>query len=308
MRSFVLLGLVLIVFCSCVVSHKTVLKVSVDPSNYDFGQSRINTDCNSNNFVMSNKGLDAIEVTSIELTGMNPGSFNVVATVPMNIASKCEKTVSVKFAPSDIGAKTAILSFYHSGKNSPILVNLEGLAIGTNSPLTIFEDDFSTRKGWTMTHGADHTGDAVWLYFASSNITGGSWTYLSADSNHNPYDKFDEYADSPIIDCSAYTSGTITLEFDGNYQDNDPYSWYWDYAELLVYDGNTWVTLDTYNDDWSPNGQHRIYYVSNEALRNPSFQISLYYCGWHDWWWNYWNYVYHDHYFKVDNVKLTHTP
>ncbi|MCD4656282.1 MAG: choice-of-anchor D domain-containing protein [Planctomycetes bacterium] len=302
----------LILCFSCAVSQGTVFKVTVAPSSYDFGQSRIGTDCNSSLFTVTNKGRVAVDITSIELSGTNPGSYSVVASIPMNINPGSSKSFTVKFIPSDLGLKEAMFSIHHSEIGSPIRISLKGSGIGTNSPLTIFEDDFSDRKGWTMTHGQNHTGTASWFYFASSNITGGSWTYLSADSNHNPWDEFDEYVDSPKIDCSHFTSGTITLEFDGNYQDNDYYRGYWwwsDYGRLLVYDGSKWIEIDKYDSDWSPTGQHVTYYISAQALGNSELQICFHYYRVYDYWsWHNWNYVYEDHYFKVDNVKLTHTP
>ena len=99
-----------------------------------------------------------------------------------------------------------------------------------------------------------------------------------------------------MIDCSSYTSGTITLEFDGNYQDFDPNP-NEDFARVRVWDGNTtWQLVDTYSTSWASNGEHKVYDVSSDALGNVDFQVYFYYLGYNDW------------FFQVDNVKLTHTP
>ena len=107
----------------------------------------------------------------------------------------------------------------------------------------------------------------------------------------------DEYIESPVIDCSAFTSGTITLEFDFNFQRYEQNA-FDDFAILEVYDGLQWVEIEKYETDtpdfWG--GEHKSYNVSTYALSIANFQIRFYYTGSFDW------------FTEIDNIKLTHTP
>ncbi len=266
---------------------------SVAPTAQDFGLVRIGASSNPITFTISNVGNSVLNVTNIDLTGSNAGDFSFNAVIPMNIDAGNNSDFTVTFTPTSIGVKHATINITHNAVGSPSTIDITGTV---DPSIVLFEDDFTVDMGWwVLDSGPAHTGSAEWAFFASGNNTGGSGQFISANSELNNTDFFDEYIISPDIDCTAYTSGTIKLEFDGNYQDFDS-SPNGDFGGLAVWDGFNVQVLEEYTTSWNTNGVHKSYTVSVHAYGNPFFCFFFYYTG------------SADKYFNVDNVVLSHKP
>ncbi len=266
---------------------------SIAPTSQDFGLVRIGENSNPFTFTITNVGNSILNVTNIDLTGADAGEFSLNTVLPMDIDPGNNSDFTVTFSPTSIGVKNATLTITHNAFGSPSTVTLTGK---DDPSIALFEDDFTTDMGWwVLDSGNLHTGSATWDFFTSDNNTGGSGQFIGANSELNSIDFFDEYIISPDIDCTAYTTGKIMLEFDGNYQDFDPNPDA-DIGGLAVWDGFVVQVMEEYSSDWNSNGEHKSYDVSIHAYGNPFFAFFFYYRG------------EADLYFKVDNVILTYTP
>jgi hypothetical protein len=78
------------------------------------------------NVTVSNIGSTALSITSISLTGTNPGDFKYAKTCGASLAAGSSCTVSVAFQPKAKGARSAGLSIADNGGASPQNVALGG--------------------------------------------------------------------------------------------------------------------------------------------------------------------------------------
>ena len=265
---------------------------ALSATTFDFGGIVIGKSSSPQKFTISNPGTANLTVSSILLSGTNSNEFALNAVFPLNISGGGSEDIEVTFNPVTIGTKSAAVTFVHNASTSPDTLTLAGE--GLTNIVTLFVDDFSSMKGWSAYSDTLHTGTAQWLYFSGGNDTGGSGDFIGADSNYNSTDYFDEYLYSPSVDSSMYSSGTITLEFDGNYQDdvlsaNDA-------AVVAVWDGAGWNVLAVYTTSWNTNGEHVSFDISTYAYGNNDLVIGFYYTGQNNYW------------FDIDNVTITYKP
>ncbi|HYX84383.1 MAG TPA: choice-of-anchor D domain-containing protein [Gaiellales bacterium] len=89
------------------------------------------TASNSKTVSLVNRTNGPLSISNVALAGVNPRSFRMVsgtcqgATLPAN--GTCSETV--KFAPNEVGAKSASLTVTDNGPNSPHSLSLQGRAI-----------------------------------------------------------------------------------------------------------------------------------------------------------------------------------
>ena len=271
---------------------------SISPTSHDFGSITVGNIA-SNTFTITNNGDATLNVTAIVFTGANASDFSTNATFPINVSSSGgTSNITVFFSPGAVGARSATMEITHNASGSPATVSLSGT--GTSVvPTTILEEDFEgAATGWTAYSVGSSSGTNPWYLEDGSlrvNFTGGTGSFVNCDSDlAGSGVTLAEELWSPVIDCSSYVSGTITLEFDGNFQNLGAS----DKAAVVVWDGFGLQVVDTYLTDWSSTGEHKIYDVSTYAFGNSVFQIYFWYTDGGDWAW----------FFQVDNVKLTHIP
>ena len=102
---------------------------SVSPAALLFGSINNNTTTPSQAVVVNNTGDAVLSISSITLTGADPGSFTITANGCLSVSVGSSCTIQVAFAPTTVGAKTATLSLVHNGPNSPTGVLLAGTSL-----------------------------------------------------------------------------------------------------------------------------------------------------------------------------------
>jgi streptogramin lyase len=104
---------------------------SLTPSSVSFGGQAVGSPSKPVNFTLSNITGLPVSVSSATISGANPGDFTVKAdtcsgkTVPDN--SSC--AVSVAFAPTTLGARSASLAVASNGAGSPQTATMSGTGI-----------------------------------------------------------------------------------------------------------------------------------------------------------------------------------
>ncbi|MCD4657325.1 MAG: choice-of-anchor D domain-containing protein [Planctomycetes bacterium] len=288
--------IVILLIVGCNTEESNSPKIVVNPTSKDFGTVFVGSTSSSISFSVKNEGSETLRISNIIIRGDNPNDFVLIASPPIELEENKNSSFSVTFKPTDIGLRKATVEITHNAPESLTKITLNG----TGEFKVIYEDDFSVSGLWSVSHGTSSNGNASWLYDIGNNITGGDGRFIIADSKNTP-GFFDEYISSQLINCATYFTGTIKLEFDGNYQDGGPVTVHQpfnDYAAVIVYDWIhfTWRYIDRYYDDWNINGEHKSYDITSYARGNPMFKIGFYYFGADDGW------------FAVDNVKLVHIP
>ncbi len=134
----------------------TVPLFAVTPTEKNFGISQINMPSAPQNFSISNDGIGQLGINSIQLTGPDAAQFQLTNTntLPAQILSNQSITVSVKFIPTSLGAKTASLVITDNLTRTQHTVALTGT--GFDSSITTFpyetgfEDETFPALGWTI--------------------------------------------------------------------------------------------------------------------------------------------------------------
>ncbi|MEI6211018.1 MAG: C25 family cysteine peptidase [bacterium] len=94
------------------------------PSGTDFGMVRMGTGLRTNTFQIIQPCDDALSISNITLSGAGAASF-VMSEVPAVIAAHTAVTFAVVFSPQP-GQQDAVVTFLHSGTNSPFTMCLAG--------------------------------------------------------------------------------------------------------------------------------------------------------------------------------------
>ena len=284
----------------------------IAPTSKDFGQQTINTASSAFNFTVTNNGTANLDITAISFTGTNSTDFSSTATTPINILPSQTAQIPGVFQPAVVGNKAATLEITHNASGSPAQVSLSGQGTAPPSAAVIFSEDFENgaKYTWTVNNAGSGGTPPFDTWFIQDefntigahpnitptigNFTPGSKDCISCDSDAagNPA-TLDEDIFSPVIDCSAYTTGMITLEFDGIFQEL-----FDEQCGVYIFDGAQWLAVEIWTQSWSTNGAHKSYDVSAYALGNASFKIGFNYFDKGNW----------GVFFQVDNVKLSHTP
>ena len=101
---------------------------AVSPSSKDYGTQTVATSSSSQTFTVTNTGTANLTITTAALAGSNPGEFTKTTDTctGATVAPNATCTVTVTFAPTTAGAKTATLQFTHNDAASPHTVALTG--------------------------------------------------------------------------------------------------------------------------------------------------------------------------------------
>jgi len=101
--------------------------VTLSPKTLTFGAEEVGSTSGQKSVTLTNDQKVELSFSSITITGNDPGDFNIVEnTCGSGIAGTSECIVSVDFAPTATGSRTAVLQFTDSAGTSPQTVNLTG--------------------------------------------------------------------------------------------------------------------------------------------------------------------------------------
>ncbi|OGG43600.1 MAG: hypothetical protein A3F84_24070 [Candidatus Handelsmanbacteria bacterium RIFCSPLOWO2_12_FULL_64_10] len=122
--------------------------------NVEKGQSAQQT------FTVSNTGTEALTVSGITVSGSHASQFTVSPTTFTINAGAAAQTVTVAFAPTSSGAKSASLSVAHNAAGSPSSVSLSGTGVDTTPPaapsgLTATAGNNQVSLSWTANAESD---------------------------------------------------------------------------------------------------------------------------------------------------------
>ena len=149
--------------------------VSLSPATLPFGNQTLGTSSAAQNITLTNTGNATLTLTSISLTGANPGDYAQTNTCGSSLAANASCTISVEFTPAACLTRTAAISIVDNASGSPQPVTLTGTGTGSVASLSAVSLTFgpqtllttSPSQAFTLTN----TGNLS-LTLTSISITG----------------------------------------------------------------------------------------------------------------------------------------
>jgi hypothetical protein len=110
----------------------TAPAVTLTPTSLTFASQTVGTTSASQSVTLQNTGTAALVISSIGLTGTNPGDYAQISDCPimpttLPVAATC--TISINFAPTAAGTRTASLAVADNAGGSPHSVPLSGAGV-----------------------------------------------------------------------------------------------------------------------------------------------------------------------------------
>ena len=102
---------------------------SISSTVVSFGNQAVGTTSAAETATLINVGDATLTVSSIQMTGPNPGDYALTNTCGSSLAPQAQCTLSVTFTPSATGTRTASVVFTDNAAGSPQTVNLTGTGI-----------------------------------------------------------------------------------------------------------------------------------------------------------------------------------
>jgi hypothetical protein len=115
----------------------TAVVVSLSPSNLTFASQAVGATSAAQVITVNNTGNAALTLTSLGLSGTNPGDFAQTNTCGASVAAGANCTVSVTFTPAASGSFTAAVTLTDNATGSPQTISLTGTgtaAVASVSP------------------------------------------------------------------------------------------------------------------------------------------------------------------------------
>jgi hypothetical protein len=103
--------------------------VVVSPIGVYFGTQADGTSSSPVNVTLTNKGASALTITSITLTGANPGDFAETNNCGSSLGGGRSCTITVTFTPTALGLRSAAVTITDSDPTSPQSVSLSGTGV-----------------------------------------------------------------------------------------------------------------------------------------------------------------------------------
>jgi len=118
----------------------TTAKLS--PTSLSFGTVATGVTSAAKTVTLTNVGATSLTITSIAITGTNPGDFLQTHTCGSSLAASASCTINVTFKPTASGTRSAALSVTDNASGSPQTVSLSGT--GTTAKLSPTSLNFGT--------------------------------------------------------------------------------------------------------------------------------------------------------------------
>lgn len=121
--------------------------VALSPSSLVFGGTVLGTASAAKTVTLTNVGATKVTISGIALAGTNVADFSETNTCRSSLAPNAHCTISVNFSPSQLGPRTAALTFTDSAPGSPQSVPLNGFGVtsGANATVSSSSLTFSTQ-------------------------------------------------------------------------------------------------------------------------------------------------------------------
>ena len=124
----------------------TAPALSVSPASVAFGSQLVGTTSTAQQVTLTNSGTAPLAIAGLSLTGTNPADFSQTSgcpVAPATLAAGAGCAVSVRFAPTAVGGRSASLQVAHDAAGSPHTVTLSGT--GSTSAIA-FDGDLGRRS------------------------------------------------------------------------------------------------------------------------------------------------------------------
>jgi len=121
--------------------------VSLSTTSLDFGTQLIGTSSAPQVVTLTNTGAVSLTISSIAVSGADSEDFGQTNTCGSHLPPGASCTISVTFAPTQTGPRTASLTITDNGAGSPQLVSLSGTGVtsGPNATLSTTNLTFTTQ-------------------------------------------------------------------------------------------------------------------------------------------------------------------
>ena len=100
--------------------------VELSPEGLNFGDQKVGTKSTPVPVTLTNKGKTSLSISKIAITGNDPGDFTQKNNCGTSVPAGGQCKISVTFAPTAPGARSAMLSVSDDGGGSPQTVSLSG--------------------------------------------------------------------------------------------------------------------------------------------------------------------------------------
>ena len=152
--------------------------VTLSPTSLTFASQNIGTTSAPQTVTLTDTGAGSLSLTSISITGTNPGDFAETNTCGTTLAAGASCSISVTFDPTDTGTRMATLSVSDNATGSPQTVSLTGTGMSTAvvtlkpTSLTFGKQVVGTQSvGQSITLSVTGSGNGV-LEITSITLTG----------------------------------------------------------------------------------------------------------------------------------------
>jgi len=107
--------------------------VSLSSTSLSFGNQATGTTSSAQSVSLENTGSAALSITAIQLTGNYPNQYIQTNNCGTSLAQAASCTITVRFAPINLGSITAAVSLIDNASNSPQTVSLSGTGVSSPS-------------------------------------------------------------------------------------------------------------------------------------------------------------------------------
>ena len=114
----------------------TAAAASLSPTSVTFANQAVGATSTAQTITLSNTGSSALTISSLTLTGTNPGDFTQTNTCGSSVAAGANCTVSVTFKPAASGTRTAAVTLTDNASGSPQAVSLSGTGTAAAASLS----------------------------------------------------------------------------------------------------------------------------------------------------------------------------
>ena len=128
--------------------------ITVSPGSLTFSTQNVNTTSSAQQVTITNTGNAAVTFSAIATTGANAGDFQVSNGCGTSVAAGGTCYVSVSFAPTATGARSASLRLTDNATGSPQSVSLSGTGGAVNTGILSFSPTSLTFAPTTISYSA----------------------------------------------------------------------------------------------------------------------------------------------------------
>jgi hypothetical protein len=127
------------VFHGYLLTPAAVASASLSPTSLSFGNQAVDTTSVAKKVTLTSSGTADLTISNIAITGTNANDFAQTNNCPASLAPGKKCTISVSFTPSQLGSRSASLTFTDNAADSPqnVLLTGTGIAQATASPTSL---------------------------------------------------------------------------------------------------------------------------------------------------------------------------